>query len=122
MNRVNIFRTFYVSMLTASMVGEADLTEAEMAAFRASGDSGADLIIRRKVNVEGTLKEYVYRFYNYSEGRTYLTINGAGYYYVLHDMFLDKLIGDLGLLLSGETLDYENKLDAECNCRKPFIH
>ena len=42
---------------------------------------------------ENNKKELVYRFYRYSQGKSYLTINGEGEFFV-DASFVEKLISD----------------------------
>ena len=56
------------------------LTDEEMAAFKAAGDL-CDLKIHVKVNLDNI--EYVYRMYNYSATKSYITVNGDGIFYIL---------------------------------------
>ena len=102
------FRQFYKSLLYASIGGLTDeghitLTEEEMAALRAD-DSKCQLEltlvaedIASQINPdlfkENYKKTLVYRFYRYSEGKSYLTINGEGEFFV-DASFVEKLIAD----------------------------
>jgi hypothetical protein len=50
----------------------------------------------------------VYRFYRYSEGRSYLTINGEGEFFV-DATFVEKLIADAQRLETGVLIDSTSK-------------
>lgn len=111
------FRNLHMVMLNSSLEGDAAISEAEQEAYRNAGDSGADLVVRvTKREADGQSVTYVYRFYNYHARQTYLTINGRGSCYILHKQ-IDKLISDIGNLLSGKVIDYENPFDGSCECR-----
>ncbi len=122
------FRRFFQALLTASMEENAKLTEEEMAALRATPDAECDLKITICADdnyyndeVESNTRYVVYRFYRYTERRSYFTIevlsdpndtgdpaNGQGTFCVLSS-FCDKLIADAGRLLAGEEIVVDSK-------------
>ena len=87
------FRQFYKVMLTLSMVGYTEST--------ATDDLYATMIVTTDAGVVTT-----YRFYPYSTRRAFYTVNGEGEFYMQRDM-MEKLISDLGKVLSGEAVDSE---------------
>ena len=50
----------------------------------------------------------VFRFYRYSDGRSYMTINGEGEFWV-DASFVEKLIADTGRLEDGILIDSSSK-------------
>lgn len=99
------FRDFYKTLLYASMEGLCDMTEEEMAAYRALPDSEADLILT--VRSESG-RELVYRFYRYTERKSFMTINGQGVFYVLHDR-VQKFATDARKAVAGEPIEATSK-------------
>ena len=113
------FRDFYQSLLTASIEGVADLTEEQKQAYRDAGDEGAQLKIIVHAEDEATLrnpeywtennkKDMVIRFYQYSERRSFMTINGQGEFYVLSS-FVEKLMADADRVLNQELIEATSK-------------
>ncbi len=116
---VDNFRDFYQSLLTASIEGVADLTEEQKQAYRDAGDEGAQLKIIVHAEDEATLrnpeywtennkKDMVIRFYQYSERRSFMTINGQGEFYVLSS-FVEKLMADADRVLNQELIEATSK-------------
>lgn len=123
-NPVYNLRQFYKSLLSLTLVGNAAdgpiaLTEQQMAEFRAMDDGKCQLVLT--VNAEDMASVYnpknysknntstlVYRFYRYSEGRSYLTINGEGEFFV-DATFVEKLIADAQRLEQGVLIDSTSK-------------
>ena len=101
----DIFRDFYKSILYASMEGICELTDEEMAELRALPDDKADLIMTVK-SLSG--REIVYRFYQYTERKAYMTINGQGVFYILNDR-VQKLITDAGKAVDGIEIEATSK-------------
>lgn len=95
------FRDFYKTILYASMEGLCELTEKEMAEYRALPDSEADLVMT--VRSESG-RELVYKFYRYTERKSYMTINDQGVFYILHDR-VQKLITDAEKAVKGEPIE-----------------
>ena len=91
------FRDFYKTILYASMEGLCELTEEEMKEYRNKPDSEADLVMTIK-SLSG--REIVYRFYQYTERKAYLTINDQGVFYILNDR-VQKLITDAEKAVNG---------------------
>lgn len=93
------FRDFYKTILYASMEGLCELTEEEMAEYRKSGTP--DLVMTIK-SLSG--REIVYRFYQYTERKAYMTINDQGVFYILNDR-VQKLITDAEKAVLGEPIE-----------------
>ncbi len=95
-----IFRNYYWNMLVTSYEGNCSLTAEEMNSFKSLDDSEAQLVLT--VNTEGG-RTLTYRFYQYSERRSYVTLNGEGEFFVLRTM-PDKLVSDAKLLQEGKEI------------------
>lgn len=120
---VENFRSFYKTLLYASIEGEASITEEQAQAFRNSPDSECQLILT--VYAEdpiGNTQYLRYRFYRYSERHSYMTIevlrepndvnsspqNGNGNFYVLTS-YVDKIIADAKRAVDGELISNDVK-------------
>ena len=117
------FRQFYKSLLYASISGKTGeghikLSEEEMAALRAD-ESRCQLeltLVAEDIATttnpenfkENNKKTLVYRFYRYSEGKSYLTINGEGEFFV-DASFVEKLISDAKKVDDGVLVVTESK-------------
>ena len=114
-------RQFYKTLLSLTIAGDAregehfTLTEEEMAALRAQDDSKCQLIISLDVEDYAKLTnpnyypqnnktQMVFRFYRYSEGRSYMTINGEGEFFV-DASFVEKMLADAKRLEDGILID-----------------
>ena len=102
---VKNFRQFYKTVLYASYEGECGLTTDEMAMYRARGDKESQLILT--INTEEG-RQYRYRFFRYSERRSYVELNGAGEFYTLRTV-ADKILADAKRVQSGETITSTDK-------------
>ncbi len=119
------FRRFYQALLSASVQGVAELTEEEMAALRATPDEDCQLkmtIILDDGQGENRQTRYaIYRFYQYTERKSYMTIElvdspdstgdpqkGQGLFYVSRT-FCDKLIADAYRFIEGVEIDVDSK-------------
>ena len=117
-------RQFYKSLLTLTLGGHVSdgifkLTEEEMAALRDKDDSECQLIIKLSAEDYASITnpnyhpvnnkaDMVFRFYRYSDGRSYMTINGEGEFWV-DASFVEKLIADTGRLEDGILIDSSSK-------------
>ena len=109
------FRKMYQGLLYASVEGATDLTEQEMAAFRATPDSECQLKLTITAeDPDGTTRYTIYRFYRYSNLKSYMTVelvdspddpgdpqNGQGTFFVL-STFVEKLIADAERVMNGQ--------------------
>ena len=95
------FRDFYKTILYASMEGLCELSEEEMAEYRKLADSEADLVMTIR-SLSG--RELVYRFYQYTERKAYMTINDQGVFYILNDR-VQKLITDAEKAVNNEPIE-----------------
>ena len=118
---VDNFRQFYKAILYASLEGLAgnDLTPEQMQAYRDAGDEGCQLKITIHAVDQATLRnpdnwdennrlDVVMRFYQYSERRSFMTINGEGEFYMLSS-FVEKLMADANRVLNEELIDSTSK-------------
>ncbi len=92
------FRDFYKTILYASMEGVCDLSEQEMADLR-TGTPDMTMTVK---TLGG--RELVYRFYQYTERKSYMTINDQGVFYILHDR-VEKLVTDAEKAVKGEPIE-----------------
>ena len=109
------FRKMYQGLLYASVEGMTDLTEQEMAAYRAKPDSECQLKLTiAATDPDGTTRYAVYRFYRYTNLKSYMTVelvdspddpgnpqNGQGTFFVL-STFVEKLIADAQRIVNGQ--------------------
>ncbi len=102
---VKNFRQFYKTLLYSSYEGECGLSEAEMAAYRSKDDSEADVILT--IHTSGG-RELCYRFFRYSERRSYIELNGEGEFYTLKTV-ADKILADAKRVQSGEPITSTDK-------------
>ena len=102
---VKNFRQFYKTLLYASYEGECGLMESEMESYRGMGDSEAQLILT--IHTESG-RELRYRFFRYSERRSYIELNGEGEFYTLRTM-ADKILADAKRVQSGEPIGSTDK-------------
>ena len=116
------FRRFFQAMLTASIEGNVDLTEAEMQEFRESSDDECLLKITVLADDgKGQSAYLVYRFYRYTERKAYMTVEvlnsatdsgsperGQGVFYVLRS-FCDKLVSDAYRFIEGTEIVVSSK-------------
>ena len=122
------FRQFYKGLLYASLEGSAELTEEEMRALRemdnfTDASPNNPCILKLTVlgrDLYGNERNIVYRFYQYTERRAYITIEtlgdsgessseaAYGSFYVLSS-FAQKIISDAQKLVNGEEITSTSK-------------
>ena len=116
------FKRFFQALLTASMEGNAELTEEEMQDFRETPDDECYLKITiHAADGKGETADLVYRFYQYTERKAYFTVeeldsavdsntpeNGQGVFYVLRS-FCDKLVADAYRFMEGTEIVVNSK-------------
>ena len=116
------FKRFYQALLTASMEGNADLTEEQMEEYRSTPDS--DCLLKITIHAsdgKGESADLVYRFYRYTERKAYFTVevlrsatetgapeNAQGTFYVLSS-FCDKLVADAYRFMEGTEIVVNSK-------------
>ena len=100
------FSSFYSSLLWGSYEGYcSDISEAEKLAFRESDDSACQMKLTIDTKVG---KQYVYRTYQYSERRAYITANGEGDFFVMRS-FIDKIVNASKTIFDGTNIDPKDK-------------
>lgn len=113
-------RQFYKTLLSLTIAGSVyqgqyTLTDEQMEAYKALPDSECQLVLHlegedmaatyNKENyTENNSASLTLRFYRYSEGRSYMTINGEGEFYVSAS-FVEKIISDAQKLEAGTLID-----------------
>ena len=116
------FRRFFQALLTASMEGNAELTEEEMQDFRETPDDECFLKITIHADDgKGSTANLVYRFYRYTERKAYFTVEvldstadsgnpqeAQGVFYVLRS-FCDKLVADAHRFIEGTEIKVDSK-------------
>jgi hypothetical protein len=116
------FRRFIQSMLTASIEGMADLTDEQVEAFKNTPDSDCQLKITILLDDgQGNTQNLVYRFYQYTERRSFMTLEvlktpdspstptaGQGQFYVLRT-FCNKMVTDATRFIDQIEIDPDSK-------------
>lgn len=102
---VTNFRQFYKTILYASYEGESGLSEEELETYRGMDDSESQLVLTITTRSGRVLR---YRFFRYSERRSYVELNGTGEFYTLRTM-ADKILSDAKRVQSGETITSTDK-------------
>ncbi len=100
---VSNFRQFYKTLLTASYEGDMPMNAEEMAALTAND---ANLQLKLTIITDSTTLEY--KFYPYTERRSYITVNGNGEFYILRSM-ADKIIADADRVTRDEPVNSDAK-------------
>ncbi len=97
---VETFRQFYKTLLYACYEGESGLMEDELERFQSSADSEAQLILT--IHTESG-REMRYRFFRYTERKSYIELNGEGQFYCLRTM-ADKILADAKRVQNGDKI------------------
>lgn len=97
-----VFKQFYMGVLSVHYEGDADLTRDEMDALTAS-DSNCILTYSFTL-VDGRV--ITYKFYPYSERRCLVVKDGEAFFCTA-TYSVKKMISDIGLLLDGQIPDWE---------------
>lgn len=98
------FRHLFQTILYASIEGETELSAEERAALDAKPDSEAQLVMTIGTE-EG---DFVFRFFRYTERKSYFTINGYGNYYMLSDR-VEKIWNDAAKVIAGQDVSATDK-------------
>lgn len=101
----SVFSGVYSGWLWATYEGVCELPEEQMEAFRKNEDEGCQVKITIKTKTGETL---VYRSYQYSERRSYVTVNGKGDFFMLRS-FIDKVIDTSKLVFDNVYVDPDSK-------------
>ncbi len=102
---VSNFRQFYKTLLYSSYEGECSLEPSEIDAFKAMDDSEAQVVFTVKTDAGRVL---TYKFYQYSERRSYVTLNGEGEFYCLKTV-AEKILADAKRVQAGEPITSTDK-------------
>ncbi len=102
---VNNFRQFYKTLLYSSYEGDCSLESSEKEALKALDDSEAQVVFTVKTDAGRVL---TYKFYQYSERRSYVTLNGEGEFYCLKTV-AEKILADAKRVQSGEPITSTDK-------------
>ena len=99
------FRQFYKTILSIQLHEESTpMTEEEIEALTANDDKLLLTFSYKPLNGE----EVVFKFYQYSTRRAFVTINGVGEFYVYVDL-VDKIISDAEKVIIGLDIDSYGK-------------
>jgi len=101
----SVFSGVYSGWLWATYEGVCDIPEEQKDAFKASDDSNCQVKITVNTKTGETL---VYRTYQYSERRSYITVNGEGDFFILRS-FVDKLIDTAHLVFDNVYVEADSK-------------
>ena len=99
------FRDYFIALVWSQFDGEADISE-EDAKVLISDDKNLMFTMRYKTGY----RETEFKFYRYSERRTYVTVNGIGGLYVVVPQ-VEKLIEDAQKILTGEPIEGDSRYD-----------
>ncbi len=127
---IDNFKQFYSGMLYASLEGMAEISDEEMAALKSLDNFSSDTEgnpCQLKITIygrdfKGNRRDTVYRFYQYTERKSYITIEAIseddGFasdsasafskFYVLRT-YADKIIEDAKKMANGEEIDAVTK-------------
>lgn len=99
-----IFRSFYQTLLYASIIDSYELSDAEEAALIGDESNLLLTLTIKTRDADGTVAERVYKYYKLSSRKAYLTINGNGGFYVQRGR-VDKFISDSQRFFAGQAID-----------------
>ncbi len=96
----SVFRQFYQTLLYANIVNSYELSAEEKAAFE--NDPSLKMLTITVVDTEGTTTEYA--FYRLTSRKAYITINGAGGFYVMSNR-VEKIVSDAQKFFANQIID-----------------
>lgn len=99
------FKSLYRTLLTISIEGDPEFTDDEEKSIMVDDK----LFMTMKVTTRSGLSR-TYKFYRYSDRRSFLAINDSGDFYVLHNM-VSKIRNDAEKVVKGITVDHTEKYD-----------
>ena len=99
------FRNYFIALVWTQFDGEADISEEDAKKLVEDG-STLMFTLRYKTGY----RETEFKFYRYSERRTYVTVNGIGGLYVVVPQ-VEKLIADAQKVLTGEPIEGDSRYD-----------
>lgn len=100
---VSQFRKLFQVLIYTNYEGDLELTKEEEDALLSDPSK---LLLTIRYTTAG--RDYEFKFYRYSERKTYVTLNGVGGRYVIATQ-IDKIISDTQKVLTGETIEVESK-------------
>ncbi|MBR4295970.1 MAG: hypothetical protein IKT56_03925 [Clostridia bacterium] len=101
----NNFRQFYKTLLYSSYEGESNLTSDELETYHNMGDSEAQVVLT--INTVGG-NTFRYRFFQYTERRSYVELNGVGQFYTLSTV-PKKILADAKRVVNNEPITSTGK-------------
>ncbi|MBE6576956.1 MAG: hypothetical protein E7653_02310 [Ruminococcaceae bacterium] len=96
----SVFRQFYQTLLYANIVNSYELSAEEKTALE--NDPGRKMLTMTVVDTEGTTTEY--SFYRLTSRKAYITINGAGGFYVMSNR-VEKIVSDAQKFFENQMID-----------------
>ena len=106
----SIFSSFYATFMYATYEGICEIPEEDKEAFVASGKGDVRVTFTTKLSPDenGSCLEYVYDTYQYSERRSYITLNGKGDFFVMRT-FIDKIVDSSKQLFNNVMVDSSDR-------------
>lgn len=106
----SIFSSFYATFMYATYEGICEIPEEQKQAFVESGNSNCKVTFTTKLSPDENGKgiEYVYDTYQYSERRSYITLNGKGDFFVMRT-FIDKIVDSSKQVFNNVLVDSSNR-------------
>lgn len=98
------FRHFFQTILYASIEGESQLSAEQQAEYKAMADGEAELVL----SIGTEAGDFEFRFFRYSERKSFFTVNGDGNYYMVSDR-VEKIWNDALKVLAGEDVSATSK-------------
>lgn len=101
----SVFSGVYSGLAWSTYEGVCDIPEEQKKAFREGDDSNCQVKITVNTKTGETL---VFRTYQYSERRSYITVNGKGDFFILRS-FIDKIIDTSRIVFDNVYVDPDSK-------------
>ena len=107
----SVFSNFYATFLWAGYEGICELPEDQKEAYE-SGAIAPDFKVTIKTKLtpdkNGNGVKFVFQTYQYSERRSFITVNGKGDFFVMRT-FIDKIINSSKLIFDNVLIDSSNR-------------
>ena len=106
----SIFSSFYATFMYATYEGICEISDEQKDAFIAEGNSDCKVTFTTKLSPDenGKCIEYVYDTYQYSERRSYITLNDKGDFFVMRT-FIDKIVDSSKQVFNNVRVDSSNR-------------
>lgn len=106
----SVFSSFYSTFLFATYEGICEIPDEDKIAFVESGNSDCKVTFNTKLSRDenGKCIQYVYDTYQYSERRSYITLNGKGDFFVMRN-FIDKIVDSSKQVFNNVRVDSSNR-------------